>query len=69
MFTAAGQALQQQYPTGGQGRDKSEFISSTFRQLDRPSVCIKTLQNTSTISEFISGKNQATPQSRQNETF
>ena len=61
---------QQQYPTGGQGRGKNElFINSTFHQLDGPSACISILQNTSTSSEFISGKNQATAQSRQSETF
>ena len=69
IFTAAGQTLQQQYPTGGQGRGKNEFINSTFHQLDGPSACISILQNTSTSSEFISGKNQATAQSRQSETF
>ena len=69
IFTAAGQTLQQQYPTGGQGRGKNEFINSTFHQLDRPSACISILKNTSTSSEFISGKNQATAQSRQSETF
>ena len=68
-FTAAGQTLQQQYPTGGQGRGKNEFINSTFHQLDGPSVCIKIFQNTYTSSEFISGKTQATAQSRQSETF
>ena len=61
--------MQQQYPTGGQGRGKNEFINSTFHQLDGPSACISILQNTSTSSEFISGKNQATAQSRQSETF
>ena len=50
IFTAAGQTLQQQYPTGGQGRGKNEFINSTFHQLNRPSVCISILQNTSTSS-------------------
>ena len=69
IFTAAGQTLQQQYPTGGQGRGKNEFINSTFHQLDGPSACISILQNTSTSSEFISSKNQATAQSRQSETF
>ena len=68
-FTAAGQTLQQQYPTGEQGRGKNEFIDSTFHQLDEPSFCIRILQNTSTSSEFTSGKNQATAQSRQSETF
>ena len=68
-FTAAGQTLQQQYPTGEQGRGKDEFIDSTFHQLDEPSFCIRILQNTSTSSEFTSGKNQATAQSRQSETF
>ena len=69
IFTAAGQTLQQQYPTGGQGRGKNEFINSTFHQLEGPSACISILQNTSTSSKFISGKNQATAQSRQSETF
>ena len=61
--------MQQQYPTGGQGRGKNEFINSTFHQLDGPSACISLLQNTSTSGENISGKNQATAQSRQSETF
>ena len=61
--------MQQQYPTGGQGRGKNEFINSTLHQLDGPSVCLSILQNTSTSSEFISSKNQATAQSRQSETF
>ena len=69
MFTAAGQTLQQQYPTKGRGRGKNEFINSTSRQLDGSSVSIRILQNTSTSSEFISGKNQATAQCRQSETF
>ena len=69
IFTAAGQTLQQQYPTGGQGRGKNEFINSTLHQLDGPSVCISILQNTSTSSEFIPGKNQATAQCKQTETF
>ena len=69
IFTAAGQTLQQQYPTGGQGRGKNEFINSTLHQLDGPSVCLSILQNTSTSSEFISGKNKATSQSRQSKTF
>ena len=69
IFTAAGQTLQQKYPTGGQGRGKYKFINSTFHQLDGPSACISILQNTSTSSEFIPGKNQATAQSRQSETF
>ena len=69
IFTAAGQTLQQQYPTGGQGRGKNEFINSTLHQLDGPSACISILQNTSTSSEFISSKNQATAQSRQSKTF
>ena len=30
IFTAAGQTLQQQYPTGGQGMGKNAFINSTF---------------------------------------
>ena len=57
------------YLTVGQGRGKNEFINSTFHQLDRPSVCLSILQNTSTSSEFISGKNKATSQSRQSKTF
>ena len=61
--------MQQQYPTGGQGRSKNEFINSTFHQLDGPSACTSILQNKFTSSEFISGKNQATAQSRQSETF
>ena len=69
MFTCAGLTLQQQYPTGGQRRGKNEFINSTFHQLDVPSVCVRILQNTSTSSEFISGKNQVTAQSRHSETF
>ena len=69
IFTAAGQTLQQQYPTRGQGRGNNEFINSTFHQLDGPSFCISILQNTSTSSKFISGKNQATAQSRQSEHF
>ena len=69
MFTVDGQTLQQQYPAGGQGRGKNEFISSTFPQLDGPPVCIKILQNTFTSSDFISSKNQATTQGRHNETF
>ena len=69
IFTAAGQTLQQQYPTGGQGRGKNEFINSTLHQLDGPSASISILQNTSTSSEFISSKNQATAQSRQSKTF
>ena len=69
VFKAAGKTLQQQNATGGQGRSMNEFINSTFHQLNGPSVCISILQNTSTSSEFISGKNQATAQSRQTETF
>ena len=69
IFIAAGQTLQQQYPTGGQGRGKNEFINRTFHQLDGPSACISILQNTCASSEFISGKNQATAQIRQSETF
>ena len=70
MFTAAAQTLQQQYPTRGQRRGKNEIINSTFHhQLNRPSVSIRILQNTSTSSEFISGKNQATAQCRKNKTF
>ena len=69
IFTAAGQTLQQQYSTGGQGRGKNEFINSTFHQLDGTSACTSILQNTSTSGENISGKNQATAQSRQSETF
>ena len=69
IFTAAGQTLQQQYPTRGQGRGNNEFINSTFYQLDGPSFCISILQNTSTSSKFISDKNQATAQSRQSEHF
>ena len=69
IFTIAGQTLQKQYPTAGQGRCKNEFINSTFHQLDGPSACISILQNTSSSSEFIFGKNQATAQSRQSETF
>ena len=57
------------YLTGGQGRGKNEFVKSNFHQLDEPSVCISILQNTSTSSEFIPGKNQATAQSKQTETF
>ena len=68
MFIAAGQILQQQYPTRGQ-RSKNEFINSTFHQLDRPSVSITILQTTFTNSEFISSKNQATSQCKQSETF
>ena len=49
-------------------RVKNEFINNTFHQLDRP-VCIRILQNASTSSKFSSGKNQATAQSRQSETF
>ena len=30
MFRGAGQTLQQQYPTGGQGKVKNEFINSNF---------------------------------------
>ena len=69
IFTAVDQSLQQQYLAGGQGRGKNEFINSTFHQVDEPSVCIIILRSTSTSSEFISGKNQATDQSRQSETF
>ena len=69
IFTASGQTLQQQYPIGEQGRVKNELIHSTFNQLDGPSVCISILQSTSTSNEFIPGKNQATAQSRQSETF
>ena len=69
MFTCDGLTLQQQYPTGGQKRGKNEFINSTSHQLDVPSVCVRILQNTSTSSEFISGKNQVTPQNRHRETF
>ena len=69
IFKAAGQTLQQQYPTAGQGRCRNVFINSTFHQLNGPSACISILQNTSTSSEFISGKNQATDQSRQSEAF
>ena len=50
-------------------KGKNVFISSTSHQLDGPSVCISILQNTSTSSEFIPGKNQATAQSKQTETF
>ena len=57
MFTAAGQTLQEQYPTGGQGRRKNEYINSAFHQLDRPFASIKVLKNTSTSREFISRKN------------
>ena len=57
------------YLTGGQGRGKNEFVKSNFHQLDEPSVCISILQNTSTISEFISGKHLATVQNRQSGTF
>ena len=67
--TAVGQTLQQQYPTGRQGRGKNEFINSTFHQLNGPSICIRILQNTSADSEFIFGKNQTTAQSRQSETL
>ena len=69
MFTAAGQTLQQQYPTGGQERGKNEFINSTFHQLDRPTVFIRILKKTSISSEFTSSKNQAIAQCRQSETF
>ena len=69
MFTAADKTLKQQYPTGGQRRGKNEFVNSTFHQQDGPSVSIRILQNISTSSEFISGKNQATAQCRQSETF
>ena len=57
MFTVAGQTLQQQYPTRGQGRGKNEFINSTFHHLYRHSVDIRIFQNTSISSQFISGKN------------
>ena len=67
--TAVGQTLQQQYPTGRQGRGKNELINSTFHQLNGPSICIRILQNTSADSEFIFGKNQTTAQSRQSETL
>ena len=30
MFRGAGQTLQQQYPTGRQGKVKNEFINSNF---------------------------------------
>ena len=69
IFTAVDQSLQQQYPTGGQGRGKDELINSTFHQVDEPSVCIIILRSTSTSSEFFSGKTQASAQSRQSETF
>ena len=69
IVTAVGQTLQQQYPTGRQGRGKNEFINSTFHQLNGPSICIRILQNTSADSEFIFGKNQTTAQSRQSETL
>ena len=69
MFTAADQTLQQQYATEGQGRGMNEFINSTFHQLHGPSVSIRILQNTSFCSEFIPGKDQATAQCRQGETF
>ena len=55
--------------TGGQGRGQNEFVKSNFHQLDEPSVCISILQNTSTSSEFISGKHLATVQNRQSGTF
>ena len=69
IFIPAGQTLQQQYPTGGQERGKNEFINRTFHQLGGSSVCIRILQSSSTNSKFISGKNQATAQSWQSETF
>ena len=69
IFTAAGQTLQQQYSTGGEGSGKNEFINSIFHEVDGPSACIRILQNTSTSSKFISGTNQATSQSRQSGTF
>ena len=50
-------------------RYKNEFINSTFHQLEGPSVSIRILQNSSTRSGFISGKNQATSQCRQSKTF
>ena len=48
---------------------ENEFINSAFHQLDGRSACISILQNTCASSEFISGKNQATAQIRQSETF
>ena len=39
--TAVGQTLQQQYPTGRQGRGKNEFINNTLHQLNGPSICIR----------------------------
>ena len=66
---AADETLQQQYSTGRLGRAKNEFVNSTFYQLDEYFVSIIVFRNTSTSSEFISVKSQATAQCRQNETF
>ena len=69
IFEPAGQILQQQYLTGGQGRGKNEFLNSTFHQFDEPSVSMSILQSTSTSSEYFSSKNQATTQSNRVKHF